>query len=107
MSCAGTAAAEERSAELFIAAERSVELRREELFIVLETMRSPNSDETRIWGVVAGGSGFLDHVVCTGEGTALWRASRTWNQGYVRVLASQTVESSFMWMIEETIKRQK
>ena len=58
-----------RNAELFIAALFIVELRRLELFIVLETMRSPKSEETRICGVT--GRGALDHVVRTGEGFAL------------------------------------
>ena len=96
---------EVRSAELFIAALFIVELRRLELFIVLETMRSPKSEETRICGVT--GRGALDHVVRTGEGCALWRGSRTRYQGYVLVLADQTVESSFMWSIDETINSKK
>ncbi len=105
--CFSLSYVEERYAALFMAAERSVELRREELFVVLETMRSPKSDETRICGVVAGKGG-LDHVVrMVGDGRALWRASRRWNQGYVRVLALQIWESSFMWRIDETMSRQK
>ena len=96
---------EVRSAELFIAALFIVELRRLELFIVLETMRSPKSEETRICGVT--GRGALDHVVRTGEGFALWSCSRTWNHGYVRVLAPQIWESSLRWRMATIIKSRK
>lgn len=97
-----------RNAELFIAALFITALRRFPLLgaPLFWTMRSPKSEVSLIFGA-AEGSGALDHVVRTGEGCALWRGSRTRYQGYVRVLADQTVESSFMWSIDETINSKK
>ena len=90
------------SAELFM-----VELRIAELLSVpLATIRSEKSEGRRIEGAAEGRGGF-DHVVRTGDGRALSSCSRSLNHGYVLVCALQIVESSFVWMIEETIRRQK
>lgn len=91
-----------RKAELFIAALFIVELRS----VPLLTIRLPNSEGRRICGA-AEGRGAFDHVVRTGDGPALGRDSFNWNQGYVLTLALQIWESSFKWIIADTISRQK
>ena len=99
--CFGLRNMELRSAELFI-----VELRTAELLAALcLTIRSEKSLGRRMEGV-AEGRGF-GHIECEGEGWALLSCSCSLYHGYVLVWAPQTVGSSFMWKIAETIKMQK
>ena len=98
---------DERSAELFIVEERIAEDTMAALRSVPErgAICGCFSDGRRIWGVLRciGRA----QVVRTGEGCALWRTSRVLNHGYVRALAPQIWESSFMWTMAETIRRTK
>ncbi len=91
-----------RSAELFIVELRTAEL----LSAPFPTIRSEKSEGRRMEGAAEGREG-LDHVLREGEGWALLSCSCSLYHGYVLVWAPQTVESSLIWIIAETIKMQK